>query len=147
MEYLAAVHPEDGELVVTFPDCPGCVTQVEREGQIVPMAQEALEGWLESHLEHGEAPPRPAPHKRAPRGSRFVPVPISLTLSAQLSLRWARQDAGLTQAAVAKRVGIGQPQIAKLERPGSNPSLETLDRVMRALGARLDLRLLKPQHP
>ena len=146
MEYAAVVHPEDGELVVTFPDCPGCVTQVEREDQLVPMAQEALEGWLESHLAHGDAPPRPVQHKRTPRGSRQVRIPISLTLSAQLSLRWARQDAGLTQAALAKRVGIGQPQIAKLERPGSNPSLETLDKVMRALGARLDLRLLRPAH-
>jgi transcriptional regulator with XRE-family HTH domain len=86
------------------------------------------------------------PHKRAPR-ARFVAVPISLTLSAQLSLRWARQDAGLTQAALAKRVGIGQPQIAKLERPGSNPSLETLEKVMRALGARLDLRLSRLETP
>jgi hypothetical protein len=34
--------------------------------------------------------------------------------------------------------------IAKLERPGANPSLETLEKVMRALGARLDLRLLRP---
>jgi antitoxin HicB len=146
MEYLAAVHPEDGELVVTFPDCPGCVTQVEREDELLLMAQEALEGWLESHLDHGEAPPRPVQHRRAPRGSRLVSIPVPLILSAQLSLRWARQDAGLTQAALAKKVGIGQPQIAKLERPGSNPSLKTLDRVTRALGARLDLRLLRPQH-
>ncbi|MHB8421138.1 MAG: helix-turn-helix domain-containing protein [Myxococcales bacterium] len=147
MEYLAVVNPEAGELVVTFPDCPGCVTQVERPEEAVAMAQEALEGWLESHLAHGEAPPRPGPHKRAPKGARLVAVPVSLTLSAQLSLRWARQDAGLTQAALAKRLGIGQPQIAKLERPGANPSLVTLERVMRALGARLDLRLLRPQHP
>ncbi|MHB1846441.1 MAG: helix-turn-helix domain-containing protein [Deltaproteobacteria bacterium] len=146
MEYIAAVHPEDGEWVVTFPDCPGCVTQVEQQAESISMAREALEGWLEAHLAHGEAPPRPAEHRRAPKGARLIAVPISLTLSAQLSLRWARQDAGLTQAALAKRVGIGQPQIAKLELPGSNPSLQTLEKVMRALGARLDLRLLRPRH-
>jgi predicted RNase H-like HicB family nuclease/DNA-binding XRE family transcriptional regulator len=142
MEYLALVQFDDGEWVVTFPDCPGCVTQVEGEDEIEAMAKEALEGWLKTHLLHGEAPPRPALHLRAPRGKRLVRVQVRLGLSMQLLLRWARQESGLTQAQVAKRVGVGQPQIAKLENPDSNPSVETLERVLTALGisVRLDWR-------
>jgi predicted RNase H-like HicB family nuclease/DNA-binding XRE family transcriptional regulator len=139
MEYFAFVKLEDGEWVVTFPDCPGCVTQVEREDEIEPMAKEALEGWLETHLLHGEAPPRPKPHLRAPRGKKLIRVQIRLGLSMQLLLRWARQDARLTQAQVAKRVGVGQPQIAKLENPDSNPSVQTLERVLAALGINVRL--------
>ncbi len=139
MEYLALVQFEDGEWVVTFPDCPGCVTQVESEDEIGAMAKEALEGWLETHLVHGDAPPRPRRHSHAPKGKKLVRVQVRLGLSMQLLLRWARQQAGLTQAQVAKRVGVGQPQIAKLENPDSNPSVETLERVLAALGISVTL--------
>ncbi len=54
-------------------------------------------------------------------------------------LREARMAAGLTQAALAARLGVSQSAIAKLEREGSNPTVETLDRTLRAAGFRLQL--------
>ena len=51
-----------------------------------------------------------------------------------LLIRDARRAAGLTQAELAARLGISQSAIAKLEREGSNPTVETLDRVLRAHG-------------
>jgi len=54
-------------------------------------------------------------------------------------LREARITAGLTQAALAARLGVTQSAIAKLEREGSNPTVETLDRALRATGHRLQL--------
>lgn len=56
-----------------------------------------------------------------------------------LLIRDARRAAGLTQAQLAERLGISQSAIAKLEREGSNPTVETLDRVLRATGHRLQL--------
>ena len=56
-----------------------------------------------------------------------------------LLIRDARRAAGLTQAELAARLGISQSAIAKLEREGSNPTVETLDRVLRATGHRLQL--------
>ena len=37
----------------------------------------------------------------------------------------------------AKRAGVSQPAIAQLEHPDSNPTVETLQKVARALGATL----------
>jgi transcriptional regulator with XRE-family HTH domain len=54
-------------------------------------------------------------------------------------IRQTRLDAGLTQAAVAARIGATQAAVARLERPGANPTIETLDRVMKAMGHRLEL--------
>lgn len=54
-------------------------------------------------------------------------------------LRSARAQAGLTQAELAARLGVSQSAIAKLERQGSNPTVETLDRTLRATGHRLQL--------
>jgi transcriptional regulator with XRE-family HTH domain len=61
-------------------------------------------------------------------------------------LRDARHAAGLSQAALAKRLGISQAAIAKLERPGGNPTIATLDNTLRATGHQLEL-LVKPWKP
>ncbi len=52
-------------------------------------------------------------------------------------LRAARRAANLTQADLAGRLGISQAAVAKLERPGTNPTVETLERAVWATGRRL----------
>lgn len=52
-------------------------------------------------------------------------------------VRSARRSSGLTQAQLAARLGLTQPTIAALERPGSNPRLATLERALRATGHEL----------
>jgi transcriptional regulator with XRE-family HTH domain len=54
-------------------------------------------------------------------------------------LKEARRGAGLTQAELARRLGVSQAAIAKMERPGSNPTVRTLDDALRATGRRLTL--------
>lgn len=55
-------------------------------------------------------------------------------------LRAAREEAGLTQAELGARLGRSQAAIAALERPGSNPRIETIQRVMQAVDRTLELR-------
>lgn len=61
-----------------------------------------------------------------------MPEPAKLVQDARLA-------AGLTQAELAVRLGVTQSAIAKLERDSANPSVATLDRVLRATGHRLQL--------
>lgn len=57
----------------------------------------------------------------------------------------ARQDAGLTQADLAKRMGTQAPGVARLERSLAtgkhSPSLATLRRYVEACGRSLELRV------
>jgi len=57
----------------------------------------------------------------------------------------ARQDAGLTQADVAKLMGTQAPAVARLERSLAtgkhSPSLTTLRRYVKACGKKLELRV------
>ena len=57
----------------------------------------------------------------------------------------ARAEAGLTQAEVAVRVGTTQSAIARLESGARkhSPSIATLQRYARALGYRLEIKLVK----
>jgi transcriptional regulator with XRE-family HTH domain len=52
-------------------------------------------------------------------------------------LREARDDAGITQAELAERLGLSQPAVAALERAGANPTVRTLERALNALGKTL----------
>ena len=57
----------------------------------------------------------------------------------------ARQNAGLTQAEVAARMGTKTPAVARLEAGGGSqrhsPSISTLRRYAEAVGCRLEIRL------
>jgi transcriptional regulator with XRE-family HTH domain len=52
-------------------------------------------------------------------------------------IKRARRKAGLTQAELARRLGTTQSSVARLESPGSNPRVETLDRAVAAAGQRV----------
>lgn len=54
-----------------------------------------------------------------------------------MGLREARRRAGLTQAALAQRAGTSQATVSAYERGSKEPSVETLDRLLAAAGARL----------
>lgn len=61
----------------------------------------------------------------------------------------AREQAGLTQAEVAERMGTKAPAVARLEagggRGGHSPSLATLRKYAHAVGCQLEIRMV-PKH-
>lgn len=144
MKYLADVEREGTALVVTFPDCPGCLTQVDEGEDLYAMAREALEGWLEASLAHGEAPPRPRAAREIVGDLQLEAIDVSPALAVRIQLRWARQEAGLSQSELASRVGVTRQAIAQLESPDANLRLSTLERVASALGQRVSISLQRP---
>ena len=60
-------------------------------------------------------------------------------LSAAALIRRSRHAAGLTQAELARRAEVSQPVVARLEREGANPRLDTLEKVIAATGHSLEL--------
>lgn len=59
----------------------------------------------------------------------------------------ARSESGLTQAEVAARIGTTQSAIARLEsaEPKHSPSIATLQKYAKALGYKVELRLVKTE--
>jgi transcriptional regulator with XRE-family HTH domain len=54
----------------------------------------------------------------------------------------ARKNSGLTQKELAKRTGIAQGDISKIENANANPSLDTLKRLAAGMDMRLNLQFL-----
>ena len=54
-------------------------------------------------------------------------------------VRTTRLQAGITQAELGRRLGMSQAAVARMERPGANPTVATLERMMHATGHRLEL--------
>ncbi|HEY4487687.1 MAG TPA: helix-turn-helix transcriptional regulator [Candidatus Paceibacterota bacterium] len=55
----------------------------------------------------------------------------------------ARIKKGVTQAEIAKRAGTTQSAIARFESGVGNPTLDFMQRVSAAVGARLEVRILR----
>lgn len=51
----------------------------------------------------------------------------------------ARARAGMSQSELASAAGMDRSDISKIERGAANPSVQTLDRIAAALGARLQI--------
>ena len=141
MQYVAVTRKEGRSTLIEFPDCPGCQTFAEPREVAEDVARDALEGWLELHLEDGDAPPRPSSRMKARPGTRLLPIRVDPMLAVRLQIRWARQDAGLSQGALASRIGVTRQQVSLLESRGSNLTVGTLRKIAEALGLQLDITM------
>src|SRR5215216_6411903 len=54
-------------------------------------------------------------------------------------IRTARQAEGLTQAQLARRLGITQPSVARLEAAGDNVTIATLQRALNVMNRTLEI--------
>lgn len=65
--------------------------------------------------------------------------PQRAVLYAIAELRGAQ---GLTQSELSERTGIKQSELSKLENGKANPTLETLQKIAKGLGMRLELKFV-----
>jgi antitoxin HicB len=142
--YYAVLYPEPGSgtVGVEFPDHPNIITYGRDWDHAAEMAGEAMNAVLDSELDRNLPLPKPSPAPRAKRGQRIIFVPLAPEIRAAWMLRAWREQAGLTQARLARRLGITTQSYQRMERPGrANLTLATLDRIARALGKRLVVNL------
>lgn len=144
MFYLARISREGSATLAEFPDCPGCQTFSRPPETIDAVAAEALHGWLETMLDGNDPIPRARARLTLHGRERQIAIPVTPALAARIALRWARDEAQLSQADLAARMGVTPQAVSKLERNAGAASVATLARYAASLGATLELRIVKP---
>ena len=140
VEYPARITPQEGGgYLVDFPDLDGCFTEGDSLEEARRMGREALTGWIESELARGSLIPEP--ESIGPDTVMISPEPH---VAIPLILKNARQAAGLSQKAMAARMGIGYTTYRLLEYPKRfNATIKSLERASQALGLNLRIELVQ----
>ena len=142
--YFAVLVPdrESGTIGVLFPDHPTIVTYGADREHAVEMASEALNAALESEYDRHRPLPRPRGKPKTKPGQEAVFVPLDPEVRTAFLVRGWREDRGLSQPQMAKRLGVSTQAYQRMERPGrSNLTVDTLSRIAGALGKTLVLDL------
>ena len=80
-------------------------------------------------------PPRPGPSRGEDAFARYERARTAIMVGS--AVRAARLRSGVSQADLARRAKTSQPSIARLEKGQVSPTVISLDRIARALGAEL----------
>jgi ribosome-binding protein aMBF1 (putative translation factor) len=88
-------------------------------------------------------PARPGAQRGPEAFARYERARTSIMVGS--AVRAARRRAGLSQVELARRAGTSQPSIARLERGLVSPTVVSLDRIAKALGAELVIDFEAPR--
>lgn len=128
-----ARDPEDGRFwMASFRDVPGAHTGGRSREAVTARAGDCLATAIEACLEDGRAVPQPS----RPRKGEVL-IPLEPSLAAKAAVIEAFRVSGLTQTALAKRLGIDAREVRRLLDPTAPSKLGTLSNAAEALGIRL----------
>ncbi len=122
----------NGTVVATFPDVPEAHTVGNDEAQALARAPDALETALAIYVDERRDLPRPA---RPRKGQRAVALPPMA--AAKLAIYQAMRDQGVTQVALARRLGCDPKDVRRLLDLMHRSRLDRLEAALAALGKRL----------
>jgi antitoxin HicB len=127
---------ENGTVIAQALDVPEAITVGRDAQQAVARTEDALVAALRAYVEDGRAIPRPS---RPKRGQPCAALPPHVT--AKLAIYQAMRAAGLTQAALAERLGCDPRQVRRLLDLDHRSRLDQLEAALAALGKRLVLEV------
>ncbi len=131
-EYAVDLIPDDNDiLLVTSSDFPELTTFGEDRKDALEKAVGALVAVISARIDDREEIPRPAPAKGRPT------VALPTLIASKVALYRAMSEAGLTQAALAERLGCDPRQVRRLLDPLNASRQDHIDNALRVLGKRL----------
>jgi antitoxin HicB len=128
---------EDGRFVATFPDLPYGATDGATKEEALLSAEDALQEVIAGLINSGEDIPEPSTKKR---GQHLVP--LSAQMSAKAALYTARRAAGISNVALAKKIGCDEKEVRRMLDPHHPTKLPRIEAAIQALGQRLMLTVV-----
>lgn len=132
LAYPFELAPDDARFAVRFPDVPEAHTFGDTEADAEASAVDCLVAALSFYVEDGQPLPRPS---AVQRGQRLAVVPP--LVAAKLALHEAMVVDGVTQAALAGRLGVDRKIVRRLLDLDHRSHINEVERALRLLGRRL----------
>jgi antitoxin HicB len=134
-DYPVDLMPDDGTILVTFPDVPEAITFGADVDEALLRAVDALETALSFYIDNRQ--PLPAP---SAADGRPTVRPSGLE-SAKLGLYQAMTERGIRKAELARRLGWHVPQVDRLFDLTHASRFDQIEAAARALHLRVDVRV------
>src|ERR1700685_1170546 len=103
---------EDGRVLVSFPEFPGAHTDGANASEAMEEAIDCLGSSIAFAMADKTDVPKPS---RLKRGQKLVPV--RLWIVANLALYWAIRELGVSQAELARRLGVRETIVRRMLDP------------------------------
>ncbi|MFL5265765.1 MAG: type II toxin-antitoxin system HicB family antitoxin [Stellaceae bacterium] len=134
-EYPARVEQDEaGFYLVTFPDFPEAATDARSLRAAITEAKDCLEEAVAGRIKRGEEIPAPSP---ATEG--MARVALSALYAMKAALYSALREAGLSQSALAARLGKDEKEVRRLLDPEHISRTSNLEAALRAIGKRIQV--------
>lgn len=118
---------EAGRFVATFPDVPEALTDGADEAEALTEARDALRAALCGYVHARRSLPRPS-RRKGPV------VALSPLVAAKLSLYQAMRAQGVTNVALAERLGVTEAVVRRLVDPDHASHMPKIEAALEALG-------------
>ncbi|MFA9209181.1 MAG: type II toxin-antitoxin system HicB family antitoxin [Yersinia sp. (in: enterobacteria)] len=132
MRYPVKLQKDGDGYFVSFPDIPEALTQGETREEALEMARDALVTAFDFYFEDNRQVPLPSDF-----GDDLVSVPASVW--AKVLLLNTMLETGITNAELARRMGLKPQEVQRIVTLGHNTKIDTVEAALTALGKRLEL--------
>lgn len=130
--YPVRVEPDDGGYVATIAGVAGAHTSGRSRAEALRNAADALVVALLAYICQDE----PLPSPRAPRRGESI-VAVAPLVAAKLALYAAMRDAGLSNVALGRKLGISEGAVRRLLDLSHRSHIGQIETALAAVGKRL----------
>ena len=135
-EYPVTLTPDDGTVLVQFPDVPEAITFGADEDEALMQAVDALETALSFYV--GDRKPLPVPSKPEPGRKTVSPSALEC---AKLGVYQAMTEQGIKKSELARRLGWHMPQIDRLFDLRHASKLDQIEAAAHVLGKHIYIHI------
>ncbi|BAO29607.1 type II toxin-antitoxin system HicB family antitoxin [Sulfuritalea hydrogenivorans] len=133
-DYPVILAPDEGTVLVTFPDVPEAITFGADTDEALLQAVDALESALSFYVD--DRKPLPTPSK--PKRGQHTVRPSALEC-AKLGVYRAMTEQGIKKSELARRLGWHMPQVDRLFDLRHASRLDQIEAAARALGRHVEV--------
>lgn len=119
--------------LVEFPDVPGAVTEVREDEDAQALVRDCLIAALGGYMTRKRPPPQSSAADRRPV------VTLDLVTSAKLALASEMASQGISNVALAERLGVSEKVVRRMLDPDHRCRIDRLEAALAVLGRQVGL--------